>query len=410
MKRFVRGFVFFFGFAVVGGAAGYMAFLSTPEKRDYWFCRIAFELYLHRDRAELEKESRSGESGVYYFTSYYLHGILSAVEATGSHRILRKSLYYMDNMVNTAVPLQHKGRRYTVWKPFKVTPKSPVPKPDVHYTLQAAVPLARAAAIIRKNPEFQKRYAAQIKRYTDFVKSAVFDYWWEDEYRRQVPWLNTDYVPIWNDNGTNMGLCALFMYQATGDPIYAEIAKQVGTAFQAKLSVAQRGWIWESNTIPIGSDTDNTPGSVGNQAGVPDTSHANRESMLMVFLHEAGLLYTAADIERMAYTFIDNIWNQSWDEPSFANYINGSDKPYRVYKDPGLNGPIYHGWVLVGGYSPEAQQVVFHTLKAILKGKKNPALTRNATGYGGMLGLTGHLLRNFTVLRQRPSPPTTTAG
>lgn len=401
MRRIIRGIAVLLVFGGVGVALFAAFLIASPKKRDLLLTRAAFEYYLHRDRTELEKESRSGESGVYYFTSYYLHGILSAVDATGSQRLLKRSLYYMDNMMDTAVPLQHKGKNYTVWRPFKVTPKSPVPKPDVHYTLQAAVPLARAAAIIQKNPVWRERYKDQAKRYTDFVKSAVFDYWWEGEYRRQVPWLNTDYVPIWNDNGTNMGLCALFMFEATGDPLYGEIAKQVGAAFQAKLTPVDRAWIWESNTIPIGSDTDNTPGSVGNQAGVPDTSHTNREPMMMVFMHEAGLMYTTEDLQRMAYTFVDNIWNQSTEEPSFANYINGSDKPYRVYKEPGLNGPIYHGWALVGGYSPEAQQVVFHTLKAILKGKKNPSLIRNATGYGGMLGLTGHLLRNYSTLRKK---------
>ncbi len=407
MRSLRRPFLFlFFVTATVAASASFLIAHATPGKWDYLVSRAFFEIYLRRDRAELEKQSRSGESGIYYFTSYYLHGLLSAVEATGSERLLKKSLYYMDNMVAAAVPLQHKGKNYMVWKPFKVTPKSPVPKPDVHFTLQAAVPLARAAAIIRKNPAFSEKYGAQATRYTEFVKSAVFDYWWENEYYRKVPWLNVDYVSIWNDNGTNMGLCAIFMYEATGDPVYGEIAKDVGAAFQAKLSPAERGWIWESHTIPIGSDTDNTPGSVGNQAGVPDTSHANRESMLVIFLHEAKLMYSIEDVERMAYTFVDNIWNQSLEEPSFANYINGSDKPYRVYKEPGLNGPVYHGWILVGGYSPEAQKVVFSTLKAIIKGKKNPSLTRNKTGYGGMLALTGHLMRNYkTLSRQAAAPP-----
>src|SRR5262249_36492328 len=147
--------------------------------------------------------------------------------------------------------------------------------------------------------------------------------------------LDTEHVPIWNDNATNMGLVATYLYTATGNELYKEVALGVGQAFQAKLSPWGRGWIWESHTIPIGSDTDNTPGSVGNQAGVPDTSHTNREPFLMIALHEAGLMYTQQDIDRMACTFTDNIWNQSFDDPSFANYLNGSNKPYRVYKEPG---------------------------------------------------------------------------
>jgi len=61
-----------------------------------------------------------------------------------------------------------------------------------------------------------------------------------------------------------------------------------------------------------------------------------------------------------------------------------------------LNGSVYHGWVLLGGYSPTVQTIMVDELEAILKGRKNPSLERNATSYGGMLGLSGHLLRNFT--------------
>ena len=359
--------------------------------------RVVFEYVLHHDNAEIEKESRSGDAGVYYFTSYYLNALLSAVEATGSERLLKKTLHYMDNMLATAQEISYKGKKYKAWGPFVVLPKSAVPKPNVHFTLQASVPLVRAAAIIRSHPQFAHRYENQAKAYVEFVDSAAIQYWYASEYGGHVPWIDAVNVPIWNDNGTNMGLVSVFLYRSTGNPLYAQIARSVGEAFQRKLVISGRGWIWESHTIPIGSDTDNTPGSVGNQAGVPDTSHTNREPFFMISLHEAGLMYERSDIERMGYTLIDNIWNQSYDNPSFANYMNGSNKPYRVYKEPGLNGPIYHGWVMTGGYLPQAQGAMVSTLKAILRGKKNPSLERNSTSYGGKLGLAGHILRNYAV-------------
>jgi hypothetical protein len=312
---------------------------------------------------------------------------------------MKKTLHTMDKMLEKTITMSYKGSTYQVWGPFNITPSSPVEKPNVHFTLQAAVPFVRAAAIIKRNPDFFEEFGDRVGPYTSFVKSAIFDFWYKTEYGERVPWINVEYVPIWNDNATNMGLCAVFMYQATGDPFYQNITKKIAEAFNAKLVASDRSWTWENNTIPIGSDTDNTPGSVGNQAGVPDTSHANREAMFVVFVHESGVLFSTDDVQRMAYTFLDNIWNQSLEDPSFANYINGSNKPYRVYKDEGLNGPIYHGWALVGGNSADVQNVLYHTMTAILKGKRNPSLTRNITGYGGMLALTGHMLRNDKVLK-----------
>jgi hypothetical protein len=388
-----------FGFAQPASAANEL----KPSWFDRLVSRVAFHWYLHEAQPEIEKEARSGESGVYYFTSYYLHGMLSAAEATNSDFIMHRVVRMLDLMVGTAQTIQDKGESYQAWGPFMIAPHSDVAKPNVHYTLQGAVPLARAAYLIRSRPQWNAKYEANAQRYVDFLDSAIVRYWYLNQYKRTVPWLNTEHVPIWNDNATNMGLVATYLYRATGDPTAKEIALAVGQAFQAKLSPAGRGWIWESHTIPIGSDTDNTPGSVGNQAGVPDTSHTNREPLLVISLHEAGLMFSREDIDRMAYTFLDSIWNQSYDDPSFANYMNGSNKAYRVYKEPGLNGPIYHGWAFVGGYSPEAQKVLIATLKAIIKGKTNPSLIRNSTSYGGKLGLSGQILRNYSRLSQ-PNP------
>lgn len=393
-KKLILGVL---GFITLGAiVVGVMAW-RYPMTLDYYLCRMAFQYYLHRNAHEIDKETRSGESGVYYFTSYYLHGMLSAVEATGSEAILREVMHDLDTMLSTAQTIEYNGKLYKAWGPFVITPQTDVQKPIAHYTLQAMVPVARTAAIIMRNPKFKERYANRARRYIAFADSSIVQYWYLEQFHRRVPWLDAN-VPIWNDNATNMGLVATFLYQATGDPMHLEIATSVGKAFQAKLFPQGRGWIWESQTIPIGSDTDNTPGSVGNQAGVPDTSHTNREPMLMIALHDAGIMFTDDDIRRMGYTLVDNLWNRSYDDPSFANYLNGSDKAYRVYKEPGLNGAIYHGWALVGGYNPDAQNVLAHTLKAIFMGKKNPSLERNTTSYGATVGLSGHLLRNYRIL------------
>lgn len=383
------------------GAAGAGLYVYSQGSRSFLFCRLAFDYYLLRESKELEEQSHAGLSSVYYFTSYYLNGMLSAAEGTGSERILRRAMRLMDAMIATAQDFEDHGRVYKAWGPFSITADSSVPKPNLHYTFQAVVPIARAAAIIQARPAWKAKYADAAGRYAAFADQTIIQYWYHVQLKDRIPWIDPDHFPIWNDNGSNLGLTATFLYQATGDPVCLSIGKRVGEAFQGKLAPAGRGWIWENQTIPIGSDTDNTPGSVGNQAGVPDTSHTNREAFLMMSLYEAGVLYSRQDMERMAATLTDTLWNQSVDNPGFSNYLNGSDKPYRVYKEPGLNGSIYHGWALMGGYSAPAQQVMVHTLRAIVKGRTNPSLERNTTSYGGKLGLAGHLLRNYSLLKKR---------
>jgi hypothetical protein len=386
----------------LGGAAFARRF-SRGDAR-FGLCRLAFELELARSEKELRRQARTGLSSVYYFTSYYLHGMLSAYEATGDERLLRRALSHLDALEGSAVDFRARGRRFRVWGPFAVNAGSPVPKPDLHYTFQASVPLARAAALIRADPRLDARYGQAARRYEAFVDQLVFGYFYGVQLDSQVPWLDPDRFPIWNDNASNLALNAAYLCRATGARRPCALAETIGQAFRAKLAPYKSGWIWENQTIPIGSDTDNTPGSVGNQAGVPDTSHSNREAFLMVALAEMGLVFGRPDLERMADTLTGTIWNGSLESPSFSNYLDGSDKAYRVYKRPGLNGAIYHGWVLMGAYSPKAREVMLAAIKAIALGRGNGALERNSTSFGGRVALCGHSLRSFFP---PPLPPPT---
>jgi len=383
-------------------AAGISAlYVYSRGSCSFLFCRLAFDYYMIRETKELDEQSRSGLSSTYYFTSYYLNGMLSAAEGTKDERLLRRVMHMIDTMISTAQPFEDHGRIYKVWRPFSITADSAVPRPNLHYTFQATVPIARAAALIMTDPAWKAKYGRSADRYVAFVDQSIIQYWYHSQLKDEIVWINPDLFPIWNDNGSNLGLIAAFLYRANGDRLCLGISRRIGRAFRSKLSPAKTGWIWENHTIPVGSDTDNVPGSVGNQEGVPDTSHANREAFLMTSLYESKILFTRRDIARMANTLTDTLWNHSEENPSFSNYLNGSDKAYRVYKEPGMNGSIYHGWALLGGYSQKAQRVILCVLKAILKGRDNPSLERNASSYGGKLGLCGHLLKNWALLQEQ---------
>lgn len=384
-----------------------MLFIYGHGSSSFLICRLAFDHYLTSDSKELDEEARSGLSSTYYFTSYYLNGILSAAEGTGSERTLRRALAVIDTMLTTSERFEYRGRDYPAWKPFTITADTSIPRPNLHFSFQATVPIARAAAIINRNPDWRVKYRVSADRYIQFADHSIIQYWYHEVMGGEIPWLDTDRFPLWNDNASNLGLVAVFLYEATGNQSYRSIAGTVAKSLKAKLVPHKNGWIWDDGTIPIGSDTDNTPGSVGNQEGVPDTSHANREAFLMTSLYEAGIVFTRSDLDQMAHTVTETLWNQSFYSPAYSNYLDGGNAPYRVYKGPGLNGSVYHGWVLLGGYSLVVQTLMFDTLQAILKGRTNPSLERNARSYGGMLGLSGHLLRNFHLLgtvRRSPSP------
>jgi hypothetical protein len=77
-----------------------------------------------------------------------------------------------------------------------------------------------------------------------------------------------------------------------------------------------------------------------------------------VAMQEAGIEVAAPDIEKMARTLLDVIWNQSETDPMFSNYICGSNQPYRTYNEAWRNGVIYQGWAMLGRHSNEVQRML----------------------------------------------------
>src|SRR5262245_22716319 len=195
---------------------------------DYLTTRVRFRFSLWRDAREIQDQSRSGDSKVYYFTSYYLNGLLSAIEGTGDERLLRRTMRYMDAMIATAQDITVHDHHYMLWRPFIVTADSAIPKPNMHFTFQACVPISRMAALIQNHPRWRTRYADAVRRYVAFVDSSIFDYWIEGQFQGRIPWLIHDHFPIWNDNGCNLAINATYLYRATGNPRYQDIALRMG--------------------------------------------------------------------------------------------------------------------------------------------------------------------------------------
>jgi len=246
----LKTFIVVLALALAG--IGYSLFRYGHGSLRFFESRVMFDIILRHEKRQLDDQARSGLSSTYYFTSYYLNGMLSAVEATEDEKLLDKTLRIMDMMISKARPFDSNGQTYQVWPPFSITADSAAPRPNLHFTFQASVPFARAAAIILRTPRFREKYAPTAQRYSAFVEQLIFRYWYQSQLKSRIFWIEPDHFPIWNDNGANLGLNALFMYEATSDPFYKDIAVRIGQCLKGKMAPQQSGWIWENQTIPIG--------------------------------------------------------------------------------------------------------------------------------------------------------------
>jgi hypothetical protein len=339
--------------------------------------------YVASYAGDMESQARSGDSYDYYAMSYHLHGMLSAIEATGDTVELARVASLIDTALGTAV--DHDGDGYREWEPYDDRGNG-----IQLGTWQMESAVMRAAALVRTTPAFRELHDDAATRWIAFVHDDVVERWYVDVYDHEIPYVEwSGGSRWWSDKATHFLTIMVFLYQATGDTFYREVAVRGAEAFRRGLHEAGTAWSWSDDAALLGVS--------GNEAGVPDTSHANREPMWMVFSYEAGIVFTRDDVERMAATLTDVIWNGSLDDPRYTNYIDGSNLPYRGV-EAWANGIVYHGWALVGRYSEDAQRALEHTLGAIEAGVRNPSLTRNGSSYG-RVALSGHLLRNTAACR-----------
>ena len=318
--------------------------------------------YLAKYAGAIATEIATGDASVYYATSYYLHGMAAAAEATGDVGVMDTLMGYIAQMMAQAKPLVRNGVTYQEWGPFDPTGGYP----GLLNTFQATGPLARTAAIIARNPVFQARYSAQFSAIVAYVDQSIFKYWFDKQtgyysdpngqwLGGQIPWLPVALggwgtYPAQLDTCSHLGMIATWMYQATNSPLYLEYATRVAKGFRTHITVQNGSYIWDKGIVTPAVDPDNLDGS-------PDTSHANREVMMVESMYEAGIEYTLADVQAVASTWVNIIWNQSESNPLFTNYIDGGNMSYRT-ASAWQNGVFEHGWDMLGRYSAEVQRVI----------------------------------------------------
>jgi len=352
------------------------------------------------DNSAVEAEIASGNSATYYYTSYYLMGLAAGAQATGDPTVMAALVGYINQIMAKAQPLVRNGTTYQEWGPWDVNGN-----PQQLNTFQTMGPLARTAMVIARNPAFLTQYGTELNQIVAFVDQSIFKYWFDKPagyYANTgsgaspafvggtIPWLSIA-LGGWGDGGVDVDTCdhfgmiATWMYQATGDPRYLDYATRVAKGFRDHITVNNGCLQWDMGVWPI------TAGQ--NLDGTPDTSHGNREAMMVVAMYEAGIEYQLSDVQALAATLTTVIWNQSYANPMFSNYIDGSNLDFRT-APAWANGIVFHGWDMVGRYSSEAQRVLAIAFQALQSGTpQNASLSANDSGYG-LFELSGALAHN----------------
>ncbi len=382
---------------------------------------------------QIEAECKSGLCSIYYATSYFLNGMLSAVEASGDEALLEQTVRCMGFMMQTALPLEWKGITYHYWR----SPNTDVPancqepdcvskgldcycRPYQAQHFEAMIPFARAAFIIACHPTWQVKYRSYGERLCNFARHNGLEYWFDKTNGRyaptgnlaanwswvagSIPWLEPvlggSALPntYWNDKCTLAGILAAWLAAANRQDLFCrDIAHRIATAFKQRLELQSGGWVWDVGLVDW-VQMGQVPAGVDPPPKDQDTSHCNREPQFLIACNHAGIVFTQEDLQRMAIALSDRIWNGDIGDPAFTNFITGSNAAfYHSLKkyDPWQNGTIYSGWAMLGRYTPACRIVLESLFNLVLSGQTSGKLLgdKNFTAYAKVC-LSGHCLLN----------------
>jgi hypothetical protein len=291
----------------------------------------------------------TGSDSMYLATGNiaYMQRILNHADLIMANRADRLGI--MDGVRNKVMPAWTTGT-YTNGVPYAW---------EVHNGMFGS-PIARASYRVMKEPSLYASYGERAERYVrDLTEMAIgFEEDW-----RQGPGANEGfYSEFYLDGATPpynlmnaMGKMHVDLYLATGQQRFLERATRLATYFKNRLrlvgSPVRYDWSYSGST------------------GSEDISHAAVNVEFAFQCYQAGIVFTATDMQRFANTFL----NMSRGEQGFTATVSGTGDLSILpsyagmwgqlgYIDPNVRTTFYEYWknhTTVGGVSWGSMNMAF---------------------------------------------------
>jgi len=331
----------------------------------------------------------SGDSVDYYYFAQVLDGTTCMYEATGDLAYLERALKWAETMVSKAAIIDRDGKKN--WKGDYVY--GSVSVSYLHHEFVAGMEMLRLARLIITDAGLNGGYGPRAQTVYQFVKTHIVDkqiytrgnlYWFEND--------AADYGSALSAKTANLARLCLYIYQIGGDAKYRDLGDTFAQSFKERLQPYGGGLVWD---LGYNEDDDSYP--------APDTAHANRHPYMAVEFYRAGRAITLNDLNGLAALLSNKIWNQSYSDPRFTNFIDGSNTTY-LSRGAWANGYIVSGWMNLGEVAPEVQAIGDAVLEGIIAGVRNPSLDY-MNHDRGRTQLVGHLAKNLALNTSPPPTP-----
>ena len=314
--------------------------MSVQEWEDLFISRSVAVYEIHETR------SLSCDSWRQYFLSYGIDALVAMFRATGNHEYLDRALFYINNLIDTAVISSSLSRSQ-----FKDS-----------YLGWANHSHRELGDDGREYPLFESicwRYVAHLLRVMKDTPDVYNDAGYREQYDRILVFLEKHIYEKWHTRGVaNLYRCrthmaahwayiSLELWYITENPIYKPIYKEIYENINSGGLPNFKGASLRSQLI---TEKEGSPhyfwSSVWNSTQRPgqDTSHGNHVLAYIVEAHDLGVEWTDQDIDFFKNTFNDIIWS---DSEQSAEYVDGSGDG---------NNFISDGFFKLGRYDKSLQE------------------------------------------------------
>ena len=318
------------------------------------------DLFISRTEAVYEineTRSLSCDSWQQYFLSYHIDGHIAMYRATGKLEYLDRALFYINNLIDTAVVSSYLPRSqfkdsYLGWANHS---NRELKDDGREYPLYESICwryVAHLLRVMKETPDVydDAGYKEQYDRILSFLEKHIYEKW----YTRGVKNLyrcRTHMAAHW-------AYISLELWHITKNSEYKSIYKEIfeninsgglpnyeGASLRSQLITETKGnphYFWFSvwnKTKEKTQDKDEDDGSHGQ-----DIDHGNHVIAYIVEAHDLGVEWTDQDIIYFKNTFNDIIWS---DPKQLAKYVDGTGEGDNFISD---------GFFKLGRYDEKLQE------------------------------------------------------
>lgn len=357
------------------------------------YYRKVYDKEYRNNHKEYNSMASSGDGRVYYFFSYILDGTICMYEATKDTKYLERALIWAEKMVSQATIIDKNGNRN--WSGEWNSPYSDVPISYQLYDVQGSTGIAWLARIILNEPALKNRYGSRAEGLYDFVHNEIVKKWF---YKRNS--LSWHYMMANNKQWPYSDKIAMMLrilnnvHLISGNADYKKILSDLSHSLKHRFESYKDALIWDLEV--------RFPEKYG--GNTMDTSHGNRYPYTVLDLYKAGIVFTHDDVKGLSRLLTKVVWNQSYSDPRFTNFIDGTNGQFKTDNEerpPWGVGQICSGWIGLGEYDMKVQEIGHAVLVAMVAGKKNPSL-EYMNNMHGKVELAGHLAKNLMARKVFP--------